>query len=279
MLTSLAWDVDDTDTRRGQLFKRVTHMTGLSQFKVSNKGYDIIHEDLVYMASLTKLRCLDLCNCTLSPNSVKGSSVLAPLTDLVSLGLHVSDIGMSLLSYLNLGNLHRLALTRVQGDTSVLQRATGLTQLEIDCGLIIPTESLRGLGDTLSRMSGLGSLSLHYLVLKKELPHEQTTTVFQLCPVLRALPCLTKLGFTGNFTVPDDISACASLSSLQSLTLCEARALTRSWLPALQAMSSLTELTLRNTGIKPVDVTPEVRAAFDAERLHRGWASLKLECS
>jgi hypothetical protein len=54
--------------------------------------------------------------------------------------------------------------------------------------------------------------------------------------------------------------------------------ISRADLPALQAMSGLTGLTLRNVYIGPEDLTPEVRAGFDAERLRRGWPRLKLEC-
>jgi hypothetical protein len=41
-------------------------------------------------------------------------------------------------------------------------------------------------------------------------------------------------------------------------------------------MSGLTPLTLRNTGVKPGDMTPEVRVVFDFGRQRRGWPSLVL---
>jgi hypothetical protein len=62
MLTSLTWEADDRQTRRGHLFKKLTLLTGLRRLKVSYDGYDISHEDLSCMASLSKLSCLDLCN-------------------------------------------------------------------------------------------------------------------------------------------------------------------------------------------------------------------------
>jgi hypothetical protein len=61
------------------------------------------------------------------------------------------------------------------------------------------------------------------------------------------------------------------------LELSDTQEVTPACWPALQAMSSLTVLVLVATGIKSGDVTPEVRAAFDCERVRRGWPCLRLE--
>jgi hypothetical protein len=120
-------------------------------------------------------------------------------------------------------------------------------------------------------MTGLRSLSL-----RLETYTYQPTAKFQLGPVLAVLTNLTELDFSGNFERQSDLPAIALLRGLRKLEFLHCVSFAD--LPALQAMSGLTRLTLRGTNNGPEDLTPKVRAGFDAERLRRGWPRLKLEC-
>jgi hypothetical protein len=120
-------------------------------------------------------------------------------------------------------------------------------------------------------MSGLEDLQLH-LDDEVEFPE-----VFQLNPVLRALTNLTCLDYKGHFTV-GDLEACANLPHLRELVLRGTREVTVACVPTLQAMSGLNDLKLLKTGIHQDELTPEIRAGFDVERLCRGWPRLKLLC-
>ncbi len=88
---------------------------------------------------------------------------------------------------------------------------------------------------------------------------------------------LTMLDYRrGKLRLDSDLHACASLPGLHSLSfkwICE---LKPACLPALQAMSGLTELSLVSTGTCAADMTPDVIAAFDAERRQLGRPLLKL---
>jgi hypothetical protein len=68
-----------------------------------------------------------------------------------------------------------------------------------------------------------------------------------------------------------------ALPHLRELTFWGMQRITPACLPALQAMSGLTTLRLGKTMVPMVDLTPEVRAAFDVERLRQGWPRLNLE--
>jgi hypothetical protein len=148
----------------------------------------------------------------------------------------------------------------------ILQRATTLTHLHCRCHL---DGREHGLGAALAAMTGLRSLRLRITNDSRE--------AFKLAPVLRALTNLTSLVYSGDFMPDTDIAACASLPALRSLEFRGIRVITPACLPALQAMTGLTALTLARTGIFCRDVTSGVRAAFNAERLCRGWPPLKLD--
>jgi hypothetical protein len=177
---------------------------------------------------------------------------------------------MPLLSTLNLAALHSLAVSLDLGDASVLRRATRLTHLELSrCSGI---ENGNVVGSILASLTGLRSLKLVFTAMRNQGPE-----AFQLTPVLQALTGLTKLVCGGNFVEPDDLRACAALPCLRSLGLGSWCTVTPVWLPPLQAMSGLTELSLSMPGWHRDDVTPEFRAGFDVERLRRGWPRLKLD--
>jgi hypothetical protein len=267
MLTSLAWDVDYDHRRPGDIFLELAHLTGLAELRLSNMLREVKREHLASLSPLTTLTCLDLSDCELA-NDVAGSGALMPLNPLVSVHLLWVSSGMLLLPALKLTSLQSLALSYVMGDISVLHSATGLTHLEFGCR---GSGSLVGLEATLARMSQLRSLSLNISGLG------QPPEVFRLSTVLGALTSLTKLRYDGDFSVGTDLAAVAALSGLLSLELITPE-VTPACLPALQAMSALTELTLRYTWIRLGDLTPEVRAAFNVERDRRGWPRLKLVC-
>jgi hypothetical protein len=176
---------------------------------------------------------------------------------------------MGLLSSLNVEALQGLTVLDVEGDVPDLLRATKLTGLELEitrdnCW----TENSPKVGRALARISTLRSLAL-----------DLQPDGLQLGPILRASTGLTYLRYNGKFTVGDELEACASLPSLRCLELVRTDGVTPANLSALQAMSSLDELALRDTGIREDDLAPEVRAVFDVERLCRGWPPLKLQCS
>jgi hypothetical protein len=210
---------------------------------------------------------LDISDCELA-QCVARSSALVPLTSLVSLGLHCSTVGLSILPGLHLEAFQSLTLRRAKGNVSFLQRAAGLTALEF-IGCRLAAQRPHGLDAALSAMS-----RLRYLLLSI---HEEleAPNPFQLAPVLQDLTTLTRLRYTGNFIGRSDMEACASLSELRSLWLVEHPEVTPAYFPALQAMSGLTKLTLWGTGILPEHMTTEVRTGFDVERLRCGWPRLK----
>jgi hypothetical protein len=262
MLTSLTWILDSDDLNRGLMFHDLCRLTGLSKLKVDNRFRGVAREDLACVAQLTGLTCLKLCECRL-PDWVPGSSGLSPLTRLVCLGLFGLAGGLPLLAGLNLEEFQSLKLGHVQGDTSVLRRATRLTHLEFSCYRPV---SLRGLGATLRRMSDLRSLRL-------SVDTKPATKSFRLSHALQPLTRLTKLDYTGHFKVDSDMRACASLPSLRCFGL-RAPTITPAYLPALQAMSGLTGLGLLSMGTADVSVD-DVVEALDAQRLRRGWPRLK----
>jgi hypothetical protein len=231
-------------------------------------------EELECIGQLTKLTRLGISTCWLCV-SVLGSSVLAPLTRLVSLELYGAPHVMSLLASLNVEALRNLTIWEVQGDISILERATGLTQLDLSCS--VPrlrnreTDAALDVTAMLTGMSRLRSLYLHVSG-----PLLQT---FQLRPILLALTKLTDLTYSGNFTLASDMEACASIPGLKRLEISGRPGMSPACLPALQAMSGLTKLTLSNTDIHPDDLTPEVRAAFNVERFRFGWPGLHIDCN
>jgi Leucine-rich repeat (LRR) protein len=268
MLTSVTWDVGFDDASPGDMFREMGQLTGLSRLEVRDILGKVARDHLACLLPLTKLTCLGLDECELA-DDVAASTALVPLTRLVSLRLLCQAYGMSLVRTLNLEAFQSLELSLVKGDTSVLHRATGLTHLDLDCW---GSESLQGLGSTLRRMPELCSLSID---TGSKL---QAQSAFNLSPVLQALTNLTKLRYSGNFTVDIDLRACAALPGLRNLRLTGISEVTPSCLPALQAMSGLSELTLCHTGIRSADLTPEVRAAFGVERHVRGWPRVELVC-
>jgi hypothetical protein len=151
---------------------------------------------------------------------------------------------------------------------SVLQRATGLTHLSIGC---FGRASVLGLDETLTRMSKLSSLCL-------EVDNEgQVRNAFHLSDVLRTLTDRTSLEYCGNFEMVADLEACATLPALRSLCFSHILAVTPACLPALQAMSGLTELVFRYTALRVEHFTDDVMARFYSERDVWGWP-LKIKC-
>jgi hypothetical protein len=268
-LTKLSLVIAGSRTAEGSVFSELVRLTGLSELRVPYSSVDLRLEDLACLAHLTKLTQLRLDGSKLA-ECVAGSSILVPLTKLVSLAICGGPVGISLLSKVNVKAFSWLILGGTCGDISVLQRATGLSWLEVDWSRE-GAEYLPELGPTLARMSRLCILTLH-------LDHEvDSLEVFHLGPVLPALTNLIWLDYKGIFTV-GDLEACAGLPTLRVLVLRGTHEVTAACLPALQAMSGLDELKLLNTGIHQDELTPEVRAGFDIERLRRGWARLKLHC-
>jgi hypothetical protein len=265
MLTSLTWLGYRNGLNQEIIFHELGHLSGLSQLEVSTMWRDVGLDELSCLARLTGLTCLKMGECVF-PESVAGSSALVPLTRLVSLDLPCTTVGVPLLPNLNLEAVQRLNLGRVYGDISSLRRATRLTHLEFAAGL---PEPLVGLRKSLAGMSNLRSLSLSADVQRR--PRS-----FRLGHVLQLLTRLTRLEYTGKFRVDSDMEACAALPGLRSLEFREVYAITPACLPALLAMSGLTDLTLWDTQITPADVTPEMTNACDAERLRRGCPRLKL---
>jgi hypothetical protein len=219
------------------------------------------------LSPLTGLTCLGFNGCDLA-DDVAGSVALMSLTRLVSLQLTWVSTGMLLLPALKLESFQSLVMNGVDGDVSVLGRATGLTHLEFDCWR---SESLLGLEPAIVKMSQLRSLSLGIS------GSSQAPDAFHLSTVLRALPSLTKFRYQGDFREVTDMTAIAAVSGLLSLEL-KTPKVTRACLPALQAMSGLTQLILSHTKIRLEHLTPEVRAVFDLERDRRGWPRLKIKC-
>jgi hypothetical protein len=268
-LTELCVIILGTRAAVGSDFSVLVHLTGLFELTVPHSKVDLRLEDLAWLTYLTKLTGLSF---RLSPlaECVAGSSVLVSLTNLVYLTIPGGPLGISLLSNVNVGAFKWLTLYGSCGDISVLQRAMGLSWLELEWSRE-GAEYLPELGPTLARMSGLVRLVLH---VDNEVDSPE---VFHLSPVLPALRRLTYLEYKGSFTA-GDLEACAALPKLRKLVLRGTQEVTVACVPALQAMSDLDELKLLNTGIHQDELTPEVRAGFDVERLRHGWARLKLRC-
>jgi hypothetical protein len=280
MLTSLTWVPGLSYGNHGAVFHVLAHLSNLSRLRVGCIGKLVRNGDLASIAHLTGLTCLDMGCCRLH-GVLPGSTVLTPLTCLVSLTLCCDRVGMSILSTLNVEALQSLRVLRVEGNISVLQRATRLTLLEFRSSQCYLDDSgvQRGrienkeiFAPTLAMMTGLRSLSLSletygYGALAK----------FQLSPVLAVLTKLTELEYNGSYQRRSDLPAIASLPGLSKLELSLCISFSVSDLPTLRSMSGLTRLTLRNTYPQPKSLTRRVRAALDAECGHRGWPPLKLE--
>ncbi len=253
------------------LLPDLAKLTGLSHLKLSDLQRAVSRRDFACLSHLTRLTGLDMTGCKLA-DTVRSSCALVPLTRLVSLGFTCGDVGLAVLRSLKVEALQTLALSDVRGDVLVLQRATGLTKLVFSCnkgGVSNP----RDLGITLKRMSMLRSLTL-------ELSDDfRSASGFRLRRVLRGLTNLSSLKYGGRSKPRKDLSACASLPRLRSLCLEGCRKVTPTYFPILQSMSGLTELILRDTGIRHGDVTPKITAGFDVERIRRGWPGLKITCS
>ncbi len=273
MLNSLTWLVSSCRVS-GTRFPGLAQLTGLSRLKVSSP-WELGPEFVAHIASLTGLTSLDLSGCRFAWDATEVSA-LAPLTRLVSLGLFSGPFARSYLPSLNVEALQSLTLSHCGQAAEGLDRATGLTHLELAHRLgDLPC----GLDAVLASMSGLRSLDLcvMYTDPGTALAHV-TGNAFHLSHVLRALTNLTRLKYSGPFTAGSDMEACVSLPYLRELEFHSMQRVTLACLPALQAMSGLTKLTLRHSLIHQVDLTPKVRAAFDAPRLLRGWPPLKIEC-
>jgi hypothetical protein len=266
MLTGLTWSIWGLE-KCEEIFRDMRYLTGLCHFEVTHYYGRITGEDLASVGHLTRLTCLDISWCHFA-DSVAVSSALVPLTGLISVGLQGNALGMALLASLNVGALRSLTLKSSCANLAVLQGATGLTHLAFECDWV---DSERGLRAMLCRMSELRSLHLSFW---RDIDPQNA---FHLAPVLRVLTNLTELDYTkGNFDAPDDLMACASLPLLRHLVFQHVSTLTPACLPALQALSGLTELRLINNGIHLNSLTPEERLAFDVERLRRGWPRLRL---
>ncbi len=281
MLSSLDL-VISSDTRPNTLYQDLSHLTLLSHLRLGFSGgrlyTDARHQDLACIGHLTNLTCLDLQRVGLLGvgHPAAASSALAALSRLVSLGLLCLLAGLSLLPSLNVEKLQSLTLIDARGDFSVLFRATNLTSLELT-GYVHLYEPLYGhygaLGAVFAMMSNLRSLKL---IVRRG---AGVIDGVLLSNVLQGVTYLTNLEYGGPyFTLGPDLAACASIPGLRSLSFNRVPGLTTAGIPALQAMSGLTRLILHGTGIRTEDLTPEVRAAFDVERLRYGWPGLQLEC-
>ncbi len=266
-LTSLSLVLEREATREATLFSGLACLTGLSHLDVADTGRDVTRENLACLSHLTKLTCLGLVG-SHTADCVGGSSVLLPLTRLVSVGLSYTGRRCRPPS-LNVEALQSLTLLEVKPGVSVLQRATGLTHLEFSCRFLGAREYPHELGRMLAGMSRLCSLDLG---LTGKLSRDRRPTVSLIS---QASTTLTRLRCSGEFAAADpDIEACRGLPCLCSLVLCNTPKVTAASLPALQAMTGLTQLILEVTGIRQPPLTPEIRAAFDDERLRRGWPRL-----
>jgi hypothetical protein len=282
MLTSLALEVGSGDNSEKTVFPGLAPLTGLSHLEVGPTDHLVTAADLACLSSLTRLTGLCLKGSYLS-ESLEGSSALAPLTGLVCLAL-MSEPGISLLPSLNIEAFQSLSAVGGDADASVLRRATGLTHLRFRC--VLP--EVEGEGEVEGGGGGgcpdelLGALAgmsrLRCLDLDLSDFHWDASDP-DLSTILQALPSLTKLKYSGKLKVDRDMDACASLPCLRSLEFWNTQDVTPACLPALQAMTGLTELALKRTGISEHHLTPEVGSVFDVERFRRGWPYLKLVVS
>jgi hypothetical protein len=266
-LTALTWTLRENPDEGKSMFDDLGHLSGLLRLHFSCPG-DVMHKDLALLGPLITLTHLCLGALRKYAECAARSHALVRLTNLKSVELEGRTLGKSLVSRLKLETLNQLTLSNVDGDVGFLQRATGLTSLSLDADT---SGRVHGLGSALSRMTGLRCLWLGC--------HNHDGG--QLSSLLRGLIKLTKLCYRcyrGEFDASRGLAACASLPGLRSLCLSGRSELTPSYLPVLQNMSGLTELTLDWTGISPKDLTPDVLDAFNFERRRRGWPSLKLKC-
>jgi hypothetical protein len=84
MLTRLLWNVQYDSHNQGNIFNVVGGLTGLSELKLLNLGRGVTRDHLARLSVLTGLTHLEFNNPVAA--HVAGSSVLVPLTRLVSLG-------------------------------------------------------------------------------------------------------------------------------------------------------------------------------------------------
>jgi hypothetical protein len=270
-LTSLTVQLSCSMLSGNTIFSELARLTGLSHLEVidHHRGVVMRHGDLASLASLTALTCLSL-KARLAA-CVAGSSALTPLTRLVSVGLGRDHVILSHLPSLNVEALQSLALSHVHDDISVLRRATGLTHLSLSC-----SGGPEGYRDEVVRivdsMSRLQALELDVLSVPEKVGHPGLSRIVQ------TLMGLTRLRYSGKVTMGRDLEACASLPGLRVLELHNCTDVTVAFLPALQALTGLTELDLKLTLICKVDLTRDVRAAFNVERLRCGWPPLRLKC-
>jgi hypothetical protein len=247
------------------------HLTRLSHLSLDHvEGY-VEGEDFACLSVLTNLTCLNLQSCTLV-DCVTDSLALVALTGLVSLGLCCEHVGLSVLPRLNLEEFQSLTLLYVEGDMSVLNRATRLSSLSLSrhSGQSYPDWHMDQLGQMIPRMMRLRSLELSFMGEC----HQRGR--FPLSHILRVATELTCLRYWGPFSVAIDLKACGSLPGLRVLQLTHTPEVGPACWPALQAMCALTELALWHTGMQERDVTSEVKQAFNCERVRRGWPRLKL---
>ncbi len=268
-LTSLVLALAPYRTRELRRLTDLAHLTGLSHLELSRRDNEMTREDLACLSGLTNLTCLSLVGFVLG-DSVAGSSALVPLTRLVSLGLSCPDRILSP-PILNVEKLQSLTLCGGRQGVSLLQRATGLTHLNVSWHFANASEYPQELGRALAGMSALRSLDLWLggKLLGECRPGPS--------PISQASTSLTRVRCCGQFgALRSDFEACMSLPCLRSLELAHARDITPACVPALQAMTGLTELALVFTGIREYHLTDEVRAVFNVERLRRGWPRLKI---
>lgn len=265
MLISLTLRITGYE-QSGSMFADLVHLCGLLELDLS-VDHSVTVDELACLSHLTNLTFLNMLDCKLCRST--NESALGPLTGLAYLGLNCGMIGMSLLSVVHYQTLRFLYLNRVTGNISVLTRATRLEELNFS---MYDAEDDYGpaLGSILPQMSRLSSLHLD-LLRKPDSP-----AAFQLGPIARALTRLTCLSYSGSFNVAVDLQACASLPHLRVLALQGVREVTAACIPDLQLMTGLNKLTLKDTGFTEEDLTPEVRGAFDDERLCRGWPRLNV---
>jgi hypothetical protein len=267
ILTSLTWILCAERNEWNIFCQGLARLTRLSQLSVRRVGGVVSIEDLACVSHLTGLTRLDIRGWNL-PNMGAESTVLLPLTRLVSLEIQGGRRAMAVLSTLNIEVFESLAVIGMEReDVSVLQRATTLTHLEFTSNFGIKNGDV--FGHMLATLTGLRSLSVTFFTHPRHVPDG-----FPLAPVLQALRGLTKLVYRGNFMTQDGWMACASLPCLQSMEVDSAHKLTSASLAVLQAMSGLTELRL---SVLWDHRLREVRAGFDEERLRRGWPRLKLD--
>lgn len=266
-LTALDWTVAS-----GPGFVPVLVLDGVAQLKALRsltlslrKGW-LMKKHAEGISSLTALTLLDVRGLDFA-DCVASSPFLVPLTGLVSLAVACGVLYLSQLPLLDLEALRSLTMLRAHGEATMLSRATRLTSLGLQ---LSQHRALVGLDVSLAAMSGLQFLSLYMEGQPLGGPASS------LASVVRGMPGLRGLTFSGSVVAETDVAACASLADLRSLVLVGARGVPPADLPTLQGMSGLSVLHLSHTGVSSEDITPDVEKAFNAERWRRGWADLDL---